>query len=81
VNQIIDRSKTSYLNAGSAYSRNAALYLMVALVFVVWGVSEFTTRPLLGWLMALLGIVFLIGAFLSYSTGREYLQSGPDKRK
>ncbi len=80
VNQIIDRSKTSYQNTSSAYSRNAVVYLMFAVVFGGWAAMEFTARPLLGWLMALLAIVFVIAAFFNYSTNKRYLKTGIDKR-
>jgi quinol-cytochrome oxidoreductase complex cytochrome b subunit len=80
VNQMIDRSKTSHQKTSSAYSRNAVVYLMFAVVFGVWGVSELTARPLVGWLMALLAIIFLVAAFFSYSTSRKYMQPESDKR-
>jgi 1,4-dihydroxy-2-naphthoate octaprenyltransferase len=77
---MIDRGKTSHQRTSSAYSRNAIIYLMFAIVFGGWGLMGFSARPLFGWVMLLLGAVFMIAAVFNYSTSRKFMQPGSDKR-
>ena len=80
LNQIIDRSKTSYQKTSSAYSRNAIIYLMFAVVFGFLGVTELRERSVLGWAMLALALVFLISTFFNYSNSRRFMSSETDKR-
>jgi hypothetical protein len=80
LNQIIERSKTSYQKTSSAYSRNAIVYLMFAVVFGFLGVTELRERPVLGWAMLALALVFLISTFFNYSNSRRFMKSETDKR-
>jgi hypothetical protein len=78
LNLLLDRGKTEYQKARTAYSRNAIVYLLLAAVFGIWGVTEVPSRPLLGGPMMLGGLVFVIAAIFNYSLSKKYLESGPD---
>ena len=80
VNQIIERSKTSYQKTSSAFSRNAIVYLMFAVVFGFWALIRSGGSPGLVWTMLAIAIVFLIASLFSYSTSRRYLKVDTDKR-
>ena len=80
VNQIIDRNKTSYEKTSSAYSGNAIIYLMFAIVSGFWGLKQIANQPLVGWLMVALGLVFLVAALFNYSTSKRFMRAGSDKR-
>src|SRR5437773_6772235 len=80
VNHIIDRNKTSYEKTSSAYSGNAIIYLMFAIVSGFWGLKQIANQPLVGWLMVALGLVFLVAALFNYSTSKRFMRAGSDKR-
>jgi len=80
VNQIIDRSKTSYQKTSSAYSRNAIIYLLFAVVFGFWALTQLDGRPAFAWTMLALAIVFLIASVFNYSNSRRFLKVDTDKR-
>src|ERR1044072_4794704 len=48
INQIINRNKTSYKKTSAAYTRNALTYLLMGIVFGVWGAAEMGARRMLG---------------------------------
>jgi hypothetical protein len=79
INQIINRNKTSYKKTSAAYTRNALTYLLIAIVFGVWGAAAVGTRPMLGMPMLILGVIALVAAVLNYSTGQRFLQSEDDR--
>jgi len=70
IKEVIERSKTGYQKAASVHSRNAVLYLLMAVASI--GVGLLTLPG--GWVMVALGVVFVVGASFSYSTSRK-LQS------
>jgi hypothetical protein len=80
LNQMIDRSKTSYQKTSSAYSRSAIIYLMSSLVFGFLGATGLRERPTFGWAMLALALVFLIASFFNYSNSRRFMSSETDKR-
>jgi len=79
INQIINRNKTSYKKTSAAYTRNALTYLMMGIVFGVWGAAEVGARPMLGMPMLVLGVICLVAAVLNYSTGQRFLRSEDDR--
>jgi drug/metabolite transporter (DMT)-like permease len=52
---------------------------MLGLLFVGWGSSDVQTRPTLGLFLLLAGVVFLVGALMSYSTSKKYTRPEPEK--
>jgi hypothetical protein len=67
IKEVMERSKTGYQKAAGIHVRNAILYL---LLFAVSTVIGLLTLPG-GWVMVGLGLVFLIGAGFSFSSGRK----------
>ena len=79
VNELINRNKKSHEKANYAYTRNALVYLFLGLIFLAYGVSELRRNSVLIWLILPAGIVFLLGALFSYSTGRKYSNNNSHK--
>lgn len=69
VNRIIERNKTAYEKASGAYGRTALFYGAVGLVFLAGGLLNWRGY---GWALAPAGVIFLVAAWLHYSTGRRY---------
>ena len=63
IKEVVERSKTGYQKAAIIHSRNAVLYLLMALATSAIGLL---TLPG-GWVMVGLGAVLVIGAAFSYS--------------
>ena len=76
LNEIIDRSKTAYAKSRSAYARNAAFLVMMAIVIGVYGAISLAASPSSGGFLILMAVVFLIGALLIYSVGRKFTRTG-----
>jgi len=74
VNNLINRNKTSYQKASSAYSRNALIFLLLGILFLAFGGIDISSKPSLGWFLLLGGIIFLIGALFYFSIGKKYSQ-------
>jgi len=70
IKEAIERSKTGYQKAAGIHSRNAVLYLLMA---VIMGMIGLLTLPG-GWVMVGLGVVLVIGAAFSYSSSRKLLK-------
>lgn len=79
INLLIDRNKSTHQKTSSAYSRNAIIYLMLAVVFGIWGANEVAARPVFGGPMLFAAAAFAIAAFFNYSTSRQFLDSGSNK--
>ena len=67
IKEVMERSKTGYQKAASIHVRNAVLYLLMAAATAFIGLM---TLPG-GWVMVGLGVVFLIGAGFSYTSGKK----------
>ncbi len=74
VNHLINRSKTSYQKASSAYSRNALIFLLLGILFLAFGGKDISANSTFGWFSLLAGIIFLIGALFYFSIGKKYGQ-------
>lgn len=73
INEVMERNKTGYQKAGSAYARNAIVYFLLGAMMCLIGALTLPT----GYVMIALGVVMFIGAGLSYSSGRKMRQIGP----
>ena len=68
VNSLINRSKKSYRTASGAHMKNAFIYAVMGIVFIIFGLSN----ERLTWFLSVLGILFLVGAGLSFITANKY---------
>jgi hypothetical protein len=57
------------------------MYGMFAAAMGIWGIVQFSSRPMLGGVMLLLAIVFLIGASFNYSISKKFAQPGSERRE
>ena len=75
INQIVYRSKTSYQKASSAYLRNAFIFLLLGIIFLIYGGIDISSRSVFGWFTFLIGIVFVLGAIFYFSLAKKYTQN------
>jgi len=67
--EYLERGKTAYKKVAEAYTRNSVIYGLMGMMFLVFGAITFKSSM---WLIFLpLAIVFLLGCWFSYSTGRK----------
>jgi hypothetical protein len=69
----MERYKTGYQKAGSAYARYAVLNVLLGAMLCLIGALTLPT----GYVMIALGVIMFVGAALSYSSGRKMRQIGP----
>lgn len=72
LNMIIARSKFSFQKTGKAYKRNAIALVLVGSVFLFIGVFPILVNENYGSsFMAVLGFIFFLWAYFSYSNGKQ----------
>lgn len=72
INIMIERNKTAYQKTGAAHKRNAAVLLITGLLFFSIGALPVIIKG--DWsasFSAIIGPVFLLGAYFSYKNGRQ----------
>jgi hypothetical protein len=69
INEVIARNKTAYQKTEDAYMRNALFYAVLGALCLTGGFANY-----LGYALVLVpaGLVFLLAAFLQYSTARKF---------
>ena len=69
LNRVIRRNKTAYEKTSGAYWRVALFYGVVGATFFVGGAVDWRG---FSWLLFPAGAIFLLSAYLHYSTGRKF---------
>jgi hypothetical protein len=69
LNEVIQRNKTAYKKTQSAYARTAIFYAVVGGLCLFGGLVDWRG---FGWVLTPAGLVFLLAAWLHYSTGRNF---------
>ncbi len=72
VNDIIERNKTAYQKIQGAYSRNALIYALMGGLFVLLGLGTFLKNLTFGLILAVMGIIMLVGAVVTYQAGKRF---------
>lgn len=70
VNELIQRNKASHQKTSGAYAQYALWLTLAGMVFIGYGLLESRRGGTL--LFALLGLIFLLGAFFSYSSSKKF---------
>jgi len=70
LNRIIERNKTAYEKARGAYVRTALFYAAVGVLFLAAGFLDWRG---FGWVLAPAGVIFLLSAWMHFSTGKKYV--------
>jgi hypothetical protein len=68
VNSLIQRNKHTHNVASSAHMRNVLLFGGMGIVFLIFGL----TTEGIGDFLTIMGILFLLGGILSYTSARKY---------
>jgi len=73
LSELEQRSRSVYQKAGTAHKRNGLVYLMFGLITLTAGavLLVFSDKVTLALFPILMGVVFLVGAFLSYRSGEQ----------
>ncbi len=72
LNVIVERSKSAYAKAGRVHKRHAIWLLILGLVFIGFGgLPILLSRNYGASFMVVFGIVFLLGALFSFTSGRQ----------
>jgi hypothetical protein len=69
LNLIVERNKTAYQKARSAYARTAAFYAALGLAFLGAGLVDWRG---MAWVLTPAGAIFLVAAYVHFTTGRRY---------
>ena len=67
IKEVMERNKTGYQKAAGLQVRNAIIYLLMAVVVTAIGLLTLPS----GWVMVGFGVVLLVAAALSYSSGKK----------
>lgn len=72
INVILERSKTAYQKTGKAYKRSAlATFIMGSIFLFVGVIPMFTGSETKTLFLAVLGGVFILWSFFSYTSGKQ----------
>ncbi len=69
LNRVISRNKTAHEKTSGAYWRVALFYGVLGSAFLVGGLADWRG---FSWLLFPAGVIFLLSAYLHYSTGRKF---------
>ena len=72
LNTVIERGKSAYQKTGKAYKRNSIALLLSGLVFTFMGIVPIIiNNNYASSFLAVLGAIFLLWSYFSYSTGKQ----------
>ncbi|HQU81755.1 MAG TPA: hypothetical protein PKY59_01435, partial [Pyrinomonadaceae bacterium] len=64
--------KNSYQNAGSGYLRNALIFLLFGIIFLVFGATNYSSSSNSSLFTITVGVCFILGAVLFFSMAQKY---------
>ncbi|TGL58724.1 hypothetical protein [Leptospira sarikeiensis] len=70
--ELMSRSKKTFATTAGSFKRNSLIYLLLGVVFLGVGLLNISSGSTLITIPA--GLVFLLGAYLSYSSGNKFLK-------
>lgn len=72
LNAIIERNKSAYQKTGKAYKRNSIALFLSGIVFMTIGIIPvITNNDYATSFIAVLGAIFLLWSYFSYSSGKQ----------
>ena len=69
LNRVIERNKTSYEKTSAAYMRTAFFYVVIGLVILAGGVTNWRG---LGPVLVAASLIFFFNAYVNFSTSRRF---------
>ena len=70
LNEIINKSKSVYINTSEAYFQNATLYTLLGIVFLFWSIIEKVI--ILKYFLLSMGLIFIIGGIWDSRLAKKF---------
>ena len=80
VNNLINRNKTAYQKTSSAYSRNALIFLLLGVLFLVYSRMNEISSSSFNWFLLVCVIICRLGALFYFSIGKKYSQKNTENK-